>query len=68
MREQYTVLQNLLETGGESFNDAVPLVNRTSSYIDELALKNAKEFKQAKALLEETFDVIVGNIQCPGSR
>ena len=59
MREQFTALQTLVDAEQATLGEMAGLVNRASSYVDELNPTNANEFKQSKALLEEAYDVIV---------
>ncbi len=58
MSEQVTQLHELIEQGGDELSDLAPLANRSHTFVDELKPAKAKEFRAAKALLQETFDAI----------
>ena len=61
MLDQCGALRNLADDSGNVLDAAMPLINRTQVYVEDISLSNAAEFKQAKALLEETFDVIIAD-------
>ena len=54
--DQYQQIANVVDST-DVLDGIAPLVEATQTYIAELKPKNAKDYKQAKALLEETFDV-----------
>ena len=60
MLQQYLALEEFI-TQEEEFKVTAPLVDTAKEYISDLVLKKAADFKQAKALLEEVFDVAVAN-------
>jgi len=59
MLDQCVALRNIVDDSGDSLDEILPLINRSQVYIEDLSISKAAEFKRAKALLEETFDVIV---------
>jgi len=61
MLDQCVALRNLADSSGNTLDSVMPLINRTQVYVEDLSLSNAAEFSQSKALLEETFDVIIAD-------
>ncbi|MFT6031918.1 MAG: chemosensory pili system protein ChpA (sensor histidine kinase/response regulator) [Arenicella sp.] len=59
MLDQCVALNDLAEVSGGSLDDITTLVNRAQAYIEHVSITKAAEFKSAKALLEESFDVII---------
>jgi len=59
MLDQCVALSNLAEDSGSTLDDITPLINRTQVYVEDLSLSKVAEFKRSKALLEESFDVII---------
>jgi len=63
MQEQYKALQTMFNETDDRFDDIQPLVSQASAYIDNLKLSKVADFKNAKALLEESYDVIVSGVR-----
>jgi chemosensory pili system protein ChpA (sensor histidine kinase/response regulator) len=59
MLDQCVALSNLAEDSAGVLQDLVPLISRTQVCIEDLVILKAAEYKQAKSLIEEAFDVIV---------
>ena len=57
---QYSKIERLVDSSDE-LDDIAPLLNATQAYIASLTLKDESQHKKSKALLEETFDVVVAN-------
>jgi chemosensory pili system protein ChpA (sensor histidine kinase/response regulator) len=59
MLDQCVALSNLATDSDGILDDISPLISRVQVYIEDLSVSKASEFKHAKALLEESFDVMV---------
>ena len=60
MVEQYRAFGDLLSKDSR-FDGAMPLITNTESYIENLSISKAAEFKESKALIQESFDLSIGN-------
>jgi len=59
MLDQCVALSNLADDSVDVLEDIKPLINRTQVYLEDLSIQSDDEFTHAKALLEESFDVII---------
>ncbi len=59
MLDQCAALRNLVDDSGGTLDDISPLINRTQAYIEDVSISKAADFKKAKPILEEAFDVII---------
>ncbi len=59
MLDQCVALSNLANDSGDVLQDLVPLISRTQVCVEDLVVLKADEFRQAKSLIEESFDVII---------
>ena len=58
--EQYENVERVIDST-DSLSRVLPLVAATQTYIADLEVRTAPNYKNSKALLEETFDVIVAS-------
>ena len=61
MNEQLGLLQGIVEQN-RNLQGVAPLIAHALDYTGDLKLRKTKDFKQSKELLQETYDVVIGNL------